>query len=301
MNLNMSEIDTNSNNNIFDVSEENFLEKVIENSEDQAVLVDFWAPWCEPCKKLTPVLEEVISECNGKALLAKINIDENQQVAAQLRIQSIPTILAFKNKKINNAFQGVLPKKNIIEFVEKVIGEKINEDNSAFYDEIKNLFEKKQYENAKESIEVFLSNNSNDVIAIGLYINCLTELSKYDEIKVFFEGLADELQNDDIIKSAISNYNLKEKNSNSDPLDEIKKKFEESPKNIENLIELSEKYFSDNYTKDAFELLLGNFLSWKDKDRQKIKKVLLKYFEALGNDNEHTKLYRKKLSSLMFS
>ena len=147
MNLNMSEIDTNSNNIIFDVSEENFLEKVIENSEDQAVLVDFWAPWCEPCKKLTPVLEEVISECNGKALLAKINIDENQQVAAQLRIQSIPTILAFKNKKINNAFQGVLPKKNIIEFVEKVIGEKINEDNSAFYDEIKNLFEKKQYGN----------------------------------------------------------------------------------------------------------------------------------------------------------
>ena len=86
--------------NIIEVDESNFLDEVIEKSESQLIVVDFWAPWCGPCKQLTPVLEKVINNANGKVILAKINLDENQQIASQLKIQSIPTVLAFKNKQI---------------------------------------------------------------------------------------------------------------------------------------------------------------------------------------------------------
>ena len=109
------ENNSNDNNYIFDADENTFVEKVIEQSTDKIIIADFWAPWCAPCKQLTPVLEEIINETGGLIRLAKINIDENQQIAAQLRIQSIPTVFAFSNKKILDAFQGVLPKQKIME------------------------------------------------------------------------------------------------------------------------------------------------------------------------------------------
>ena len=120
--------------NLFDVSEDNFANKVIEASDKKIILVDFWAPWCEPCKQLGPILEEIIKECNGLVALAKVNIDENKMLASQLRIQSIPTVVAFKNKQIANGFQGVIPKQKIVEFIEKILGSPIKKNNAKFYE-----------------------------------------------------------------------------------------------------------------------------------------------------------------------
>ena len=116
----MNKINTldNKNDYIFDVDEHSFQQKIIEASTNRVILVDFWAPWCEPCKQLSPILESIINDCEGRIHLAKINIDENQQIAAQLRIQSIPMVYAFKNNQIADAFQGVQPQKKIIEFIE---------------------------------------------------------------------------------------------------------------------------------------------------------------------------------------
>ena len=127
----------NQENNIINVDEANFNEKIIEASDHKLIIVDFWAPWCGPCKQLTPILEKIVNKSEGKVLLAKVNIDENQQVAGQLRIQSIPAVFAFKNKQIVNAFQGVIPEKKIIEFIEKALGEKLEEDFTEFFEDIK--------------------------------------------------------------------------------------------------------------------------------------------------------------------
>ena len=110
--MNNNELKEIDNKFVFDCDEANFVDRVIEASESKIVLVDFWAPWCGPCKQLSPLLEEIINDCKGKVVLAKINIDDNKQLGAQLRIQSIPTVVGFKDKKIVDGFQGLLPKKS---------------------------------------------------------------------------------------------------------------------------------------------------------------------------------------------
>ena len=134
-----------SNTNIIDVSEIDFEKNVIEASDEKLVVVDFWAPWCGPCKQLTPILEKIISGSPDKIFLAKINIDENQQLAAQLRIQSIPAVFAFKDKQVVNAFQGVIPETKVIEFLEKSLGEKLDNNFEDFYSQVKIFFENKDF------------------------------------------------------------------------------------------------------------------------------------------------------------
>ena len=290
------------NDYIFDIDENSFQKKVIEASKNKIILVDFWAPWCEPCKQLGPILENIVIDCEGRVHLAKINIDENQQIAAQLRIQSIPIVYAFKNKQIADAFQGVLPQKKIIEFIEKVLGEKIKKDNSAFYDEIKELISNKQLTQAESLLEEFISENSKDVIAIGMYLNCMIESSKFQETNDFISALNKEILDTDEIKSVIANLQIKKNSSKGPSLDKIKNLYTKNPKNLDNALILSEKYFVNQMIENAFELLLELYKNHKDKDgdKNKIKKTLIKYFEALGNSNEHTKYYRKKFSSIMF-
>ena len=118
--------------NIIEINESDFNEKVIEASKSILLLVDFWAPWCGPCKQLTPLLEKIIKKTGNKVILAKINIYDNQQIAAQLRIQSIPAVFAFKNGQQVDAFQGVIPENKIIEFVEKSLEEKLTREILSF-------------------------------------------------------------------------------------------------------------------------------------------------------------------------
>ena len=108
-------------NLIEDVDTPSFMDKVIKESKNIAIIVDFWAPWCEPCKQITPILEKIINQFNGKAKLVKINIDENQQLAQQLNIQSIPTVMAFFEGQPINGFTGIKSSEEIKAFFKEVI------------------------------------------------------------------------------------------------------------------------------------------------------------------------------------
>ena len=292
---------SNNNDYIFDADENTFVEKVIEQSNDKIIIADFWAPWCAPCKQLTPVLEEIINETEGLIRLAKINIDENQQLAAQLKIQSIPTVIAFHKKQIVNGFQGVQPKPKIIEFIEKVYGSPLPKNKDAIYKNILHLIEINKLDEAQNLIEDSLVENSNDEKIISLYINCLCKLNKFEDIKVFLNSLSDTMIADQLIQKEINNYKILVAASNSPSIDKLLSKYNAEPDKVENVLELSKKYFYEKKIEESFELLFTSFSTFKNKDKEKIKKELLKLFDSLGSNHLMTKTYRRKLSSILFS
>ena len=293
--------ENNTKNNILDVDEKSFQNTVIEASDKKLVLADFWAPWCEPCKQLTPILLNIAQENIDKITLVKINIDENQQLAAQLRIQSIPTVFAFYKKQIVDAFQGVLTKDKIIQFIEKILGESLSEDFTEYFEKIADLINKEKIEDAKLSLEEFLVDHSDNVLGISNYIDCLGKLSNFEEAENFIQGLEDKIKKDPKIISSITKLELN-KNKNTGPsIEELLINYGKNPQSIDIALSLSEKYFAEEKFNEAFDLLIKEYIKYKNNKQNKIKQTLLKFFEALGNENEYTKIYRKKFSSIMFS
>ena len=285
------------NTNIIDVTETDFNNQVIEASENKLIVVDFWAPWCGPCKQLTPILEKIISKSGDKITLVKINIDENQQIAAQLRIQSIPTVYAFKDKQIVNAFQGVIPEGQIIEFIEKCLGSKINEDFTEFYNEIESAMAENKFEETKDTLLEFISKNSDEIKGICFYLECLIELKQFEEVEAFISSLEKNVQEKDEVKQVLKKMEIVKNNSSGPDINELLSKLEKEPSNIDLVIELSEKYFSMKEYENGMDLLLKNYL--KNKDR--VKNKMVEFFGVLGNNDQITINYRKKLSQIMFS
>jgi len=285
------------NTNIIDVTETEFNDQVIEASENKLIVVDFWAPWCGPCKQLTPILEKIISKSGDKITLVKINIDENQQIAAQLRIQSIPTVYAFKDKQIVNAFQGVIPEGQIIEFIEKCLGSKINEDFTEFYNEIESAMAKNKFEEAKDTLLEFISKNSDEIKGICFYLECLIELNQFEEVEVFISSLEKNLQEMDEIKQILKKMEIVKNNSSGPNINELLAKLESEPNNIDLILEISDKYFSMKQYENGMDLLLKNY----PKNKDSIKNKMVEFFAVLGNTDQVTIQYRKKLSQLMFS
>ena len=285
------------NLNILEINEADFEEKVLKDSSSSLILVDFWAPWCGPCKQLTPLLEKVVNNSNGKVKLVKINIDENQQIAAQLRIQSIPAVFAFKDGQPVDAFQGVIPEKKIVEFIEKSLGEKLEEDHTTFYESVKNLINNKEYSEAKNLLENFLVENPQEFESFALYINCLGGLGQFKEADEFCKSLNKEVLENIEVKGAIQKLSIKKNNSKGPTLEELTNQLKVKPNDINIIISLADKYFASDMIDDAFDLLLLKYKNHKEK----IKIKFIEFFNALGNDNLKTIEYRKKFSSIMFS
>jgi len=285
------------NNNIIDVNEVDFETKVLEKSSDKLVVVDFWAPWCGPCKQLTPILEKIISSTPDKIVLAKINIDENQQIAAQLRIQSIPAVFAFKDKQPVNAFQGVIPETEIIKFLEKSLGEKLTNNFEDFYDAIRALFEEKKFSEAKDLLESFVAENPQEVDGICMYLESLIFLNEINLIEDFLNSLNNEIVETEKVKK-ISERVLLIKNADKGPsLEKLKKDLKSAPNNLDIVFKITDIYFANNNFDNCFDMLL----SYYPKNKEKIKTKILGYFDVLGFDHESVILYRKKFSSIMFS
>ena len=287
----------NKNSNIIDVAETEFNDQVIEASENKLIVVDFWAPWCGPCKQLTPILEKIISKSGDKITLVKINIDENQQIAAQLRIQSIPTVYAFKDKQIVNAFQGVIPEGQIIEFIEKCLGSKINEDFTEFYNEIESAMAENKFQETKDTLLEFISKNSDEIKGICFYLECLIELKQFDEVELFISSLEKDVQEKDEVKQVLKKMEIVKNNSSGPNINELLGKLESEPNNIDLILEISDKYFSMKEYENGMDLLLKNY----PKNRDSIKNKMVEFFAVLGNTDQITIQYRKKLSQLMFS
>ncbi len=286
-----------NNKNIIDVNETDFESRVLEESVNRLIVVDFWAPWCGPCKQLTPVLEKLISSSPDKITLAKINIDENQQIAAQLRIQSIPAVFAFKDKQLVNAFQGVISEKEIIKFLEKSLGEKLDNNFDDFYLEMENLISDKNFDQAKSMLETFISDNSREIKGISLYAECLLNMNELDSAKELLDSLDEKFLNDEGIKNIYKRIEMRNKQVSGPSIDHLIEKLASSPNNLEIVFKIADSYFASNKFNEAFEILLEYY----PKNQNQVKEKILNFFDVLGFKHESVILFRKKLSSIMFS
>ena len=285
------------NKNIIDVNEVDFETKVLEESSNRLVVVDFWAPWCGPCKQLTPVLEKVISSSPDKIVLAKINIDENQQIAAQLRIQSIPAVFAFKDKQPVNAFQGVIPESDVIKFLEKSLGEKLTNDFKDFYDQIKTLFNENKFLEARDLLENFIAENTQEIDGIYMYLESLINLNEINLAEDFLNSLSSEVLKTEKLKKIKDRVLIIKKADKGPSLEKLNEDLKNAPDNLDIIFKITDTHFANNNFNNSFDILLNYY----PKNKEKIKTKMLNYFDTLGFDHETTILYRKKLSSIMFS
>lgn len=286
-----------SSTNIINVDEAEFESKILQESVNKLIVVDFWAPWCGPCKQLTPVLEKIISLSQDKITLAKINIDENQQIAAQLRIQSIPAVFAFKDKQLVNAFQGVISESEIIKFLEKALGSKLDSNFEEFFKEIETLLSEKDFLSAKNKLEDFISENSKNIKGVCLYADCLISMNETEAAVELLQSLDKEILENDDIKKILKRIEIVNDKNSGPSMDELRNQLSKSPNDLEIVIKISEKYFANNQFNETFEILLEHY----PKNKDLIKEKLLSFFDVLGFKHEAVTVYRKKLSSIMFS
>ena len=287
-------------NFIIDINQDQFLEEVVEKSKTVPVIVDFWAPWCGPCKQLTPVLESVVKKKNGKIILAKINVDENQGISSQLNIQSIPTVYGFVDGKPIDAFQGAQPESKIEAMINKMIDATPGNEIPILIDEAEKLFKDNKFEESLKSYENLIGMDSaNPKIIVG-FLRCLIQLKRFEDAKEMFNSFDDNiLENEEIlkIKKLIDTIdNGKSDTSHEQLIEELKL----SPKNKELRFKVAQSYLNSSEIKNGFNELLILFEQdpkWNDGAS---KKKLLEFFDVLGFNDPNVIEARKKLSSMMF-
>ena len=285
--------------NIIDITQDQFIEEVIEKSKSVPVLVDFWAPWCGPCKQLTPVLEKLVNNKNGKVIIAKINVDENQGIAGQLNIQSIPTVYGFIDGKPVDAFQGAQPESKIEAMINKLIDAAPGNEIPKILEEADLLFKDQKFEEAQKIYETLIGLDPGNPKVIGGLLRCLVQLKKYDDAREMMESLDDDiLKNEEILKINKLLANLNE--DDGQDVKELKLFVKNNPNDKEKRFELAKKFLSSNETEDGFNELLIIFEQDPKWNEEAAKKKLLEYFDLLGFNDPNVLKARKKLSSLMF-
>lgn len=286
---------------IKDTTTNTFAKDVLEESRRQPVLVDFWAPWCGPCKQLTPVIEKVVQQARGTVKLVKMNIDDHPQIAGQLGIQSIPAVIAFVDGRPVDGFMGALPEGQVKEFIERVAGPAGGAELEAALAEADALVEQGDFAQAAEVYAAILAAEPDTFRALVGLIRCDVATGNLDAAKELLESLPDEKANDPAVSALKAQIALADQAAGLGEEGELRARIERDPKDYDARFELALLLNARDQREDAADLLLDIFRlnrSWED---DKARKQLVQFFEAWGPTDEATLYGRRRLSSLLFS
>ena len=295
-------IEENNSTEIVNVNAENIMQEVIEASSEKAVIVQFWAPWCGPCKQLAPVLEKECAKFKN-IKLTKINIDENQEIAAQMRVQSVPTVFGFINGQPADGFAGAQPESAVTQFVEKLSEAAPGQaDISGLLESGTIALSENEPEKAMQAFQQALSLSPESPEAIAGFIRCLIALGEHEEAKAVLDQLDEDMQKKPVIKDVLSSLAVAKKGAEVDSdKSDLEKKVQSNPKDLQARQDLAIALFASGQQTEAMLQLLESIKidpSWNENMAQS---QLLEFFTALGHTHPDVIKARRKLSSYLFS
>ena len=287
---------------IKDTDAKSFMADVIEVSKKLPVIVDFWAPWCGPCKQLTPILEKVVTQAAGKVRMVKINVDENQQIAAQLRVQSIPAVFAFVNGQPIDGFMGALPESQVKQFIDKLSNKgSLAEEIAAALKMAEEAMARKEFAEAHDMLSQILDADPANIGALGALVLCLIELGDLDSAAAALASVPPDKVNTPPIITAAAALDIALHPVETSVLDQLLKDVEAAPNDFQKRLDLAVALNSAGQRAEATDHLLYVFKKERNWNEDAARKQLVQFFEAWGPKDEFTLAGRRKLSSLLFS
>lgn len=281
-----------------------FVTDVIELSATVPVIVDFWAPWCGPCKTLGPMLEKLVKRAGGLVRMVKINVDENQGLAGQLRVQSVPTVFAFKDGRPVDAFAGALPESQIQSFIDKLIGDAKPPIEAALEEALTAL----QAGDALSAEQLYTSVLSQDPTMIPAFAGIIRAIAlqgDYGRARDMLSRLDAKTLASNDIQQAISALELAEEGSEAQTddagLNELQKTVDDQPNNLDARFELAQALLAIHRTEAAIDNLLEIVRIDRTWNEEAGRKQLIKVFDTLGPTDPLTVDARKRLSAVLFS
>jgi putative thioredoxin len=291
-------------NVIKDSSTATFMQDVIDASMQTPVIVDFWAPWCGPCKQLTPILEKVVTKANGAVKMVKVNIDENQEIAQQLRIQSIPAVFAFSGGRPVDGFAGALPESQVKQFVDRLLKSAGTTQDDPIAEELEiaeEQFKEGAFAEARNIYEQIVEHDPESLVARAGLARCLVAEGKLKQAREALDKVPEDKRSDALISAARSALELAEKAGKAGDLKGLEDKLKANPADPKVRYDVALALYAAGNKARAIDELVEIVRRNRTWNEEAARKQLIQFFEALGPSDPLTLAGRRKLSSVLFS